>query len=234
MPDAYSWELLLPAIKGALPLGGTLCRTDPGGNPLADTLILGVYPAQTGHRLWQGRRVPVAVERTSFEPTSKSGADLERYYLAPLGLRRDDVFLVDLMPYFFARTARGKKSGRSAWDNLVAHAEATGESCAALPQPLDDDMLAASRNLAGNLERLACYIQMSQASRLLTLGNIPAAFVRGFTKAKKAQPFLYSPPITADVVGKQMEVTHLAHPGILHNASWIEQHRAWLQTAAPW
>ena len=60
------------------------------------------YPALTKMERYETPEgdinVPVAVEATSFSG-SKSGAEVDENYLAPLGLTRDDVMLVDMMPY---------------------------------------------------------------------------------------------------------------------------------------
>src|SRR2546430_13681302 len=100
-----AWHAHFPDRLGDLPLGGDLLRTDPGGPADARVAILGVYPAATAWKHFEvkGRtakliKLPVCVERTSFEPTSRSGGDLDKAYLDALGLVRDQVLLFDLWP----------------------------------------------------------------------------------------------------------------------------------------
>src|SRR5690606_10372560 len=104
------WEVFIPPTRGELPNGTPLRRTEPSGSFSAPIMFLGAYPAATSTKpsVVGGTRMtlPTAVEAESFEPASKSGGELDEHYLEPLGLRRRDVLVTDLMPYYLANTTR--------------------------------------------------------------------------------------------------------------------------------
>ena len=226
------WKSDIPDRLGPLPLGGDLVRTDPGGSPDAQIAVLGVYPALTKMARFPSPEgpinVPVAVEKTSFEPTSSSGREIDDRYLGPLGLSRSDVFLIDMMPYFLANTAKSGDKHRSMWDNVQSYERVTGEQTAIRPRPHPDDLLAECRAMPGNLDRLASELGSHPRRLLLTLGNEAAAFARGDVVAKDAQPHLLEEPRTIDFLGRAYSVVHLPHPGVLiRTKAWRERHETW-------
>ena len=232
------WQTLIPATKGTLPNGQPVHRTDPSGNPEADIAIMGVYPAAKVKLVSVGEKrkrmnLPVQVERTSFEDgVSASGRDLDDNYLAPLGLTRDQVLLLDLLPYFLANT-RGKR-GRTMADNLKRYERLKGEQLGIDARPSPAKTVQMAREMPGNLARLADILGRGQPEVLLTLGVEVAAFVRDETVSqvsKVARELFYQEPVRLDVVGAEVDVVHLAHPGILmagkSGAWWRARHQAW-------
>ena len=229
--EPATWEKLIPRRLGNLPLGGDLTRTDAGSSPSARIAILGVYPAATKWRIFKAKehrlKLPNAVEKTSFEATSASGRELDETYLAPLGLNRKAVFLFDMMPYFFANTSVGK-NGRSMWTNIEIYEKESGHKTAVRPRPEPDKLLVECREMPGNSDRLADYMQRCAPELLLTLGNEGAAFVRGDLVAKDAQPHLLGDPVEMEVLGVRTRVVHLPHPGIvMKNDDWRDRHGRW-------
>jgi hypothetical protein len=213
-------------------------RTDPSGPCPAAIAILGLYPAHVRTEIFElkdGTKIPipVEVERRSFVGSS-SAQEIDERYLRNLGITRDDVFCVDLYPYFLANTAVAE-SGRSMWDNVEMYAKATGEPIAIKPRPRADDMLRLCRELRGNAGRLADFFARCQPRLLLTLGKEAAAFVRGDARAADAQPHLYEDPAMTAAFGPPIPVVHLAHPGIFSRGGednpWIARHDAWCQKA---
>jgi hypothetical protein len=234
-PSQAPWEANLPAVLGALPLGGRLVRTDPRGPTPAPIAIIGLYPALTTKRQWpgpRGRWLPTAVEERSFEGSS-SATELEEKYFRPLGLSEARVFLIDLYPYYLANAATGK-SGRTMWDNVVAYQEATNEQLAVRCRPDDDEMVEWCRKLEGNRERLAWWFARCQPRLAITLGREAAAFARGYEgrgAARRAQDHLYREPFESTAFGPApVRVVHCAHPGLLmreHAGRWNDLHGAW-------
>ena len=239
--DGRPWRQLLPEINGKLPSGKLIPRTDAGGSPTASIMILGVYPAaRVAQVTVQGIRMnlPAQVERESFEQgVSSSGQELDRLYLQPLQLTRDDVFVADLMPYFLANT-RGT-SGRTMWDRIEQFEQLTGEQLGIRPRPPPPKLVEQARAMPGNLARLAEYAQTCSPSLLLTLGLEPTAFIRDeplTAVQRRAREVLYQAAERRDVLGVSASVVHLAHPGLLmskgeRTKSWRESHQEWIQGA---
>jgi hypothetical protein len=233
------WEQHLPKVKGTLPGGTPLPRTDPSGSFDAGILVLGVYPAATRvARMVVGGvplMLPLAVEEESFAPSSASGAELEAQYLAPLGLARHDVLVTDMMPYFLANTTKSA-SGRSMADNIRLFEEATGELTGIERRPPPAALVQCARELPGNIERLRSYVARCRPRVILTLGAEAAAFVRdeehGPVAARVASLF-YAAPERRAVLGVEAEVMHLVHPHLFikKNATWMARHRAWCHEA---
>jgi len=230
------WTTSLPDRLGALPFGGDLIRTDPGGPPQAPIAFLGVYPAATRveKRLVgdEYMNLSLEVERTSFESGSESGKHLDAHYLEPLGLDRAHVFLFDMMPYFLANTARSGKGGRSMWDNIQRYQKVTGEKLAVKPRPEPKKLLGECRSMHGNRERLVDYIGRCRPELLLTLGAEPAAFTRGCVIAKVVGELLYAAPVEINFLDVNVRTVHLVHPGnLMRNKSWRKKHETWCRGA---
>lgn len=218
MRTSTSWEAHIPPVRGVLPNGAPLRRTDPAGPAPAPVAILGVYPALTekklltvrGLRMW----LPTEVERQSFEPSSASGAELNENYLEPLGLTREVVFITDLVPYFYANTDKST-SGRSMADNVRLYEKHIRRKTGVEPRPSSDDLVQLVSTMPGNLDRLRSYMAQCQPQVLLTLGTESTAFVRGYTfketEARNAE-LLYSEPEELHFLGVAPKVVHLIHP----------------------
>ena len=231
------WESLLPLVRGALPLGGTLRRTDPAGACPAAIAVVGLYPALTRTKLYKcadGTRInlPVEVEAHTFEG-SESASELDRRYLAPLGLTREQILTIDLYPYYFANTAVGR-NGRSMWSNVQTFHSEAGLKTAVDGRPKDDEVVRLCRALPGNADRLAHYFRRCRPALVITLGNEVSAYVRGYEAASQAQAHLYGPPFESDAFGILTSVVHVAHPGLLMRRPttdpWIARHTAWCAT----
>lgn len=235
-PTSPAWERLLPPVRGALPRGRQLRRTDPGGACPARIAIVGLYPALTRravHRCADGTRisVPTEVEQRSFQG-SKSALDLAERYLRPLGLSSEEVFTVDLYPYYLANTAVGT-DGRSMWSNVQRFESETGLQTAVEGRPPADAMVRLCRELPGNAERLSYYFRECRPALVITLGNEVAAYVRGYEVAARAQDHLYASPVDSSSFGFPTTVVHCAHPGLFirrpraSGNPWLEKHAHW-------
>lgn len=231
------WEALIPRERGTLPGGGPLARTDPTGRFGAPIVFLGVYPAATAVRplAVDGARMllPVAVEPESFTANSASGKELGVHYLAPLGLTRTDVLIMDMLPYFLANVSRSQ-SGRSMDDNIRRWEAWTGQQTGIETRPPAPDLVQIARTMPGNLERLRDYLHRCQPRLLLTLGAEAAAFVRDEAFAKvqrRVKDVLYGPPVRLQFLGLELETVHLVHPHqfIKRNEGWMDRHREWCQ-----
>jgi hypothetical protein len=229
------WRKWLPDEIGKLPLGGVLRRTEANGSPQARIALLGIYPAatrwQTFARNGMTLKLPVEVESHSFESSSRSGGDLDIKYFNLLGIARDDVLMLDLVPYFFANTSKAKVSSRSMWENIQVYTQLTGEKTAVQPRPAEDDLLQLCRTMPGNMDRLAEYLSSPELQLLITLGRESAAFVRGHEHAADGQQHLYADLDPIELFGRKIAVVHLVHPGQLQRGNeWKERNESWCKT----
>jgi hypothetical protein len=225
-----SWLSHFPDRLGDLPLGGDLVRTDAAGPDTARIAFIGVHPAATEWKAadvkGQSVKLPVAVERTSFDPLSKSGQDLLAKYLRPLGLRREDVLLLDLWPYFMASTRR--ESGRKSLAESIRDYEAKAKHKTAVEaRPTGNELLSRIRSAKGNIDRLASILR-HKPQLVLTLGSEAAAFVRGLDRATDGQEYLYREAEDLRLASLDFTATtvHLAHPGN-GKPEWRARHEAW-------
>lgn len=232
-----TWEALIPATRGRLPNGAAIPRIEPGGDFDAPIVILGVYPAaRVAMTTVAGKRMnlPGQVERTSFElGVSASAKEIDTLYLEPLAITRDDVLMIDVMPYFLANTRKTK--GRSMADNIREYERLTGQELEIEARPPERQLVELARTMPGNLARIADYLTRSRPRLLLTLGSEAAAFVRGVgydAVNDRARELFYSEPAALDICGVCVDVVHLAHPGLLmsgrgRTSGWRDLHAAW-------
>lgn len=226
-----TWQDLIPPRLGDLPLGGDLIRTDPGGRLDAEIAILGVYPAATRWEHYKTAdgpiKVPVAIEARSFDG-SKSATELDATYFKALHLTRQDVVIIDMMPYYLANTSGSGRDGRSMWDNVQTYERLSGKKTAVSPRPRPDALVGEARHMPGNTDRLREHIHGHRRRLLITLGNEAAAFVRGDTVADDAQEHLLGELREMDVLGTPLDVVHLPHPGIvMKNEGWRQRLEKW-------
>ena len=233
------WRAHLPESIGDLPGGGVLRRTDPSGPAPATIAVLGVYPALTEKRIFtiDGVRVslPTEVEGLSFEGGSASGAEIDGHYLHPLSLTRRDVFITDMMPYYFANTKKST-SGRSMADNVRLYESSIGTTTGIEPRPSSAKLVKLASEMPGNLDRLRDYFDRCKPCLLLTLGTEAAAFVRGMTFSaayRQVDELFYGQPMRTSFLGIDAQVVHLVHPHLFikRNAKWMNRHEAWCQAS---
>jgi hypothetical protein len=239
-PTPAQWEDLLPSIRGSLPSGSPVHRTDPSGSFASKLAISGLYPAGRVRPTMVGNRrmnLPYQVERVSFEAgISASANHIEQHYLEPLGITREQVLMFDIMPYFMANTR--VTDGRSMADNFLEYERLTGKRLGVQPRPPEADLVRLARSMPGNVDRLKCILARSEARLLLTLGSEAAAFVRGEdyrSVNSRAAKLFYREPVLVDVLGVQIQVVHLAHPGLLMTAQaraagWVDRHDNWCRS----
>lgn len=235
--DERHWSSDIPATRGSLPNGLAVLRTEPGGSSDARIAILGLYPAAAVSKMKVGEtwmNLPAVVERTSFEHgVSASGIELDSRYLNPLGITRKDVLLLDVMPYFMLNTR--KSNGRSMASNVAEFERINNVSLGLDTRPSPEELVKLARKMPGNKMRIHEYLNRSKATLLLTLGSEAAAFSRGETFASitgREKELFYQPPVSMTVVDVNLEVVHLAHPGLLMTPAaktfgWLSRHMDW-------
>ena len=229
------WQDLIPATRGTLPGGAPLRRTDPSGEGRAKIAFLGVYPAATKVRQMSvdGTRMnlPVEVEAESFAPGSASGKEFEDHYLKALKIKRADVMVTDMLPYYLSNTTLSKGSKRSMADNVRAFEEAKKISTGIEARPKEAALVKLARKMPGNIARLTEYFERVRPRLLFTLGTESAAFVRGLEFAEADSDVLfYQDAEEIQFLGLSMKVVHMVHPHLFikMNEKWTSRHANWL------
>ena len=72
------------------------------------------------------------MEARSFQE-SASATELSARYLGLLGLKLDEVFTIDLYPYYLANTAVNGTTGRSMWINVQTYRQDSRKDADAPP-----------------------------------------------------------------------------------------------------
>jgi len=170
--------------------------------------ILGAYPSAKFATIGSERDVPVGDNCGPFSTeryfdgsrvrTVSSGKELEQAYLHPLGLRRDQCWITDLVRVFLFKQGHIDKYRRL--------------GCDWPPRPTRDDFETyAERGMGWLAEEL----QLARPRVVITLGNEVAGLLQGVTGRKKRNALLGGDPKSMSVGGKTYPVIHLAHPGIV-------------------
>ncbi len=221
------WQKLMPATKGKLAFDGNWIRTEASRSEPTPIAIMGAFPAQVVESMkpytYRGKTIKVATacEQTSFEVGSKSGNDIDEYYLKNLRLKRDDVCFFDMYPYYLASPAMYK--------SLQMYAECKEDRVDIERQPSPQQLIKRARNEPGNCDRIRWIMDRCQPQLLLTLSHEVAPFVRGISYAAASKPcLLYQDPQWRDVLGRRVWVVHLAHPNSVSRIeAWRDRHLEW-------
>lgn len=229
------WRELLPGDLGPLPLAGRLVRTEPAGSPRAAIAVLGTHPGVVAWswELVEGQRIrlPIAVEPTSFHPDSRNGAMLAENLLRPLGLSREELYLLDMFPYYLASTGMDRRTGHSLWQTVQWFSRRRKVKHAVRPRPGPGDLLRWCREKPGYQERLRELLGSCAPGLVITLGPEPAALLRGCSVAEAERAF-YGEPERCEGLGLPLFAVHLAHPaGLRQTGRWLADHEAWLERA---
>lgn len=207
---------------------------DPAGRQRVRALAVASEP----EIFWRGEgaqeiiaRIPVPPDAGSLvlpeqDLNGPSGRALDELYLLPLGLRRDDVWLADLLP-----------ESRVGKDQAKAIARAYQPLVAAGVLPATDVPVRPQRGFVGDERRaeIAAELEASAASLLVTLGQEPIReFVRFYGPApalRKDRP--YGVRRVVSIAGRRLEWLPLVHPrqGARMRGSskdWGDLHELWV------
>ena len=160
-----------------------------------------------------------------------SGIALDELFLGPLGLRREDAWLCDLVPHSCVSGSQQAAIAR-AYAPLV---EEHGLPTACIP-PVPGRLADQARR-----EAILAEIRESKAQTLVLLGDQPIRwFLRHFDDrwGKLADFPAYGEKHPVKLDGLALEVLPLAHPRQVaqlgkSSQRWFEQHRAWVQSICP-
>ncbi len=176
-----------------------------------------------------GRLVPAACSLNG-----PSGRSLDKHFLAPLGLTREDTWLCDLVPH----SCRNRGQAAAIEQHYRPRAEKLGLPCVTWPSP--------PRKLADAARRgeIAAELRASEAEVVVTLGDLP---LKWFAKAEAGKGALgtfgrdsqsYGRLHDTVIDGRALKLLPLVHPRQAaglggHSASWKDLHKAWTRDVAP-
>jgi uracil-DNA glycosylase len=200
----------------------------------SDIFILGAYPSARFAVIRGVRDVPVADNLGPFEPeryydgervrVQASAAELEMNYLSPLGVHRERCWVTDLVKVFLFKEGHRKK-----------YQQLGGSVPAGYVREAFEDLGTRS------LPWIEMELELAKPRLVITLGREVAGIVTG-TKGDEARTSLLGGRVVRKMIGKvEVDVAHLAHPGIVMRAGddggrnpWPELNRQHVASLADW
>ena len=176
-------------------------------------MILGAYPAARYATVQSERFVPVGNIAQPFDTNAWAGNELDKVYLQPLGLRREQCWITNLVRcYLFEERGLGQKRDLTKYRNLGV----------TWPEFAVRDRFDEYARLG--LTWLDEELQLAQPKLVITLGSeVAAAFHPGLPKSKRT---LLVEDITLRrirVNEQEWTMVHLAHPGSMaRGGKWRE------------
>lgn len=157
-------------------------------------MILGAYPTAAFERI-NNHIVPVGNIAEPFDPTTDSGKELDSHYLGPLGIRRDDCWISNLVKVFLFKEEHQR--GDEGRDFLKRE---------------DFERLA---SLEENLDWLEAGLRLASPKVIITLGREVAGILR-VARGEEDRNALLKGEIQHDTFrGKEFKWIHIPHPGIV-------------------
>ncbi len=219
----YINDLTLPARYAYL-YGNPVQPVAPLDTAQNGVMIIGAYPSARFATIGAERDVPVADNCGPFSTESyfdgsrvrtvASGAELEQAYLRPLGLRRDQCWITDLVRVFLFKDGHISKYRRLGCNWPARETRSQFEALA-----------------AQGMHWLEEEIRLARPRLVITLGAEVAGIVQG-VKGQAARNQLLSGHLNDLWLGdtEVYPVIHLAHPGIVMRPAseqnpWPRRHR---------
>jgi len=174
------------------------------------------------------------LEVASCQHNGPSGVALDKFFLAPLGLTRDDAWLCDLVPHSCVNPGQ-KKAVERAYQPLVRKYRLPEVSVPEVPKRFSDEK---------RREAILGEILESQAEVLILLGDQPIKwFLRFYVPNwQRLSDFgtdeeSYGSMHSVSIAGRKMWVLPLAHPRQVaqlgpSSVRWHRTHQAWLEERA--
>ncbi len=170
-----------------------------------------------------GKLVPAAAEFNG-----PSGMALDRLFLEPLGLSRDEAWLCDLVPHSCMNPSQREAIKRAYAPRMQEHG-LPEVSIPAVPAQLADD---------GRRKAILKELIESQAETLILLGDQPirwflSSFDSRWQRLSDFQPYGAEHEVQLD--GRRLRVLPLAHPRQVaklgqSSKEWYERHKGWVDS----
>jgi len=207
-------------------------------SPKGKTLIKAVAVASEPYIFWKGNDAEEIISKIKIQEgagklisaeesfNGPSGRALDKDYLIPLGLDRNQCWLCDLVPYSMMNHSQLKAIMRNS--DLL--------NTLNIPFPSLREASPENRDISDQrrLEIMA-EIKLSQAEYLITLGNEPitnfvSKFCSEINELDRGKSYGY--PIEINLDGIKLKLIRLVHPRQaarlgLHDNYWFEAHQNW-------
>lgn len=162
-----------------------------------------------------------------------SGRSIDEHYLEPLGLRREDAWLCDLVPHSCMNRGQ-EKAIKDLYAPLAERHSLPPVNWPAVPEKLIDD--ARSKQILAELSEASARV-------VVTLGDQPLRwFTRKFGSERLLRrygkdPQNYGRLHDLEIEGRALRLLPLVHPrqaaGLgRHNPGWRKVHRDWMRNGA--
>ena len=209
------------------------------------TLIRALGVASEPHIFWAGQGAKEIVAAIDVPPgagrlvpaasslNGPSGRSLDKHFLAPLGLTRNEAWLCDLVPHSCMNRGQAKAIER----HYLPRAKELGLARATWPPPPKTLADAARR------EEISAELRASDAGFVVTLGDQPLRWFarvgsRSALGAFGQDPKSYGRWHDTEIDGRKLKLLPLVHPRQAaglggHSALWKALHAVWIQDVAP-
>jgi uracil-DNA glycosylase len=211
--------------------------------PDGKTIVTALAVASEPHIFWRGEDPELIIQQISIPeevgrlvPASDnlngpSGITLDEKIISPLGLKRTDTWLCDLVPHSCVNSAQAKAI-KAKYTPLIGKYNLPMPTVPEVPKQLANDE---------RREAILNEIKESGADTLILLGDQPIKwFLSHYDKSwKKLSDFSHYGRLhetQLQVNGKSIKVLPLAHPRQiaklgLSSPKWFEAHKTWMESA---
>ena len=211
-------------------------------NPKGQVVVSALAVASEPYIFWRGEgaaeiiakiSVPDGVGKlvpASSQLNGPSGRSLDESYLAPLGLKREQAWLCDMVPHS-CQNAGQAKAIREKYVPLINTHGLPEVTVPSVPKQLCSDTRRAA---------ILAELKESKAEKIILLGDEPISwFLQSFDKRYARlrnfgdTPDTYGREHTVSIAGKDYQVLPLVHPRQAaklgaHSSEWYGLHQAWL------
>ena len=203
--ENYSKSLGLPADyvfsngKPVLPL-------PPISAAIGGVMIIGAYPSAIFAKGVPADNLKMPFDDTAYSGgVNKSAEELDKEYLAPLGLARSGCWITNLVKVFLFKEGHARTGGEETRSGFDAYARKS-------------------------LPWLEKELSLAKPRLIITLGEEVAGIVTGTAGAKRVKLLDYKIR-TIKLFGREYKIVHMVHPGQLmrRNAKWVKIHQEGLK-----
>lgn len=187
--------------------GHPVLAVPPHDCAVGKLLILGAYPTA----VYLGNRTPIQNIAMPFDPSTKSGRELDEKVLRPLGITRNDCWITNFVKCYLFKTGGPPALARAQFEKIGMH--------------------------PGNQEVLANEFTIANPKAILTLGTEVAGMLRGVEGGSKRNALLNKEKREVTIGNWTGDCYHFAHPGILMrsgqgNNPWPQLHATFVRSVS--